>query len=406
MSIKPQHARRINETTLVIGVDIAKRCHVAVAESPDGQVSKPLSVPNTLEGFQKFEAWLGKISERFGTRQVVIGMEPTGHYWKPLSEWLLRRKYELRFVSPMVTKRAKEMLDGSHLKTDAKDALVIADLVRQGKSRPISSQEGIYQELRYLGDVRHRISVERTDLLNRLNRLLDLLFPELPGMFKHLDGVTIRTLLKVAPTPDEILKVGLERLTELLKRASHGKLGRQRAEAILAAAGRSVACRYGVETLRFELQLLLPRIEEVLAQRDQVDARMAAMLGKIDYAPKLLSIPGLGPVTVAVFLGEVGDLRNYRNAKQVLKMAGLNMFERRSGQHQGIRRMSKRGRPELRRILYLAAVRMTVKGMPLRGLYEKMSPGKPAQKVIVAGMRRLVKAVFAIVRDEGPFEQN
>lgn len=405
MPIKTQHGRRINETTLVVGIDIAKRSHVAVAEGPDGAFTKPLSFHNFLEGFLSFEAWLRKSAERFGTVAIVIGFEPTGHYWKPLAEWLIRRKYELRFVSSVLTKRAKEMLDGSPLKTDAKDARVIADLIRQGKSRPMSTQEGIYQELRYLGEVRHRLTVERTSLLNRLNRLLDLLFPELPSMFRHLDCVTLRTLLKTAPTPDAVLELGVEGLASLLTRASHGKLGRKRAEAIRAAAERSVACRFGSETLLFELRLLMPRIEEVLAQRAQVDTRMEAMVREIDYGAKLLSIPGVGPVTVAVFLGEVGDLRGYRNAKQVLKMAGLNMFERSSGQHQGKRRMSKRGRPELRRILYLAAVRMTVKGMPLRGMYDKMSPSKPTQKVAVAGMRRLVKAMFAMVRDDRAFEQ-
>jgi transposase len=297
------------------------------------------------------------------------------------------------------------MLDGSPLKTDAKDARVIADLMRQGKSRPISTQEGLYQELRYLAEVRHRLMIERTSLLNRLNRLLDLLFPELPGLFKALDGVTIRTLLKVAPTPTEVLELGVEGLTDLLVKASHGKLGRQRAEAIIAAAHTSVGCQYGADVLRFELQLLLPRVEEILAQRDQVDERMTTAIAGIDYASKLLSIPGIGPVTVAVFLGEVGDLRNYRNAKQVLKMAGLNLFERSSGTHKGMRRMTKRGRPELRRILYLAAIRMVVKGMPLKGLYQKMTPNKPTPKVIVAGMRRLVKAMFAMVRDDRPFVQ-
>lgn len=86
-------------------------------------------------------------------------------------------------------------------------------------------------------------------------------------------------------------------------------------------------------------------------------------------------------------------------------MAGLNLFERSSGTHKGMRRMAKRGRPELRRVLYLAAIRMVVKGMPLKGLNQKMAPNKSTPKVIVAGMRRLVKAMFAMVWDDRPFVQ-
>jgi len=132
---------------------------------------------------------------------------------------------------------------------------------------------------------------------------------------------------------------------------------------------------------------------------------MVTLLQNVDYAPRLLTIPGIGVVTLAIVLGELGNLRNYRNSKQILKMAGLNLFERSSGQRQGTRRITKRGRAELRHILYLAAIRMTAKGRPLHGLRQKLSPTKPAPKVAVAGMRRLLKAMFAIVRDNRPFMQ-
>ncbi|MNU00258.1 hypothetical protein D3C72_2433360 [compost metagenome] len=52
-----------------------------------------MSIPNTQDGFRSFEEWMLKIQEHLGTRAIVIGMEPTGHYWKPLAEWLNRRGY-------------------------------------------------------------------------------------------------------------------------------------------------------------------------------------------------------------------------------------------------------------------------------------------------------------------------
>jgi transposase len=406
MASKTLRAYRYNEATLVVGIDIAKNRHVAVAEGPGGVMTKPFAFDNSLQGFLQLIDWLSKATTRLGTASIVIGMEPTGHYWKPLGEWLQEKGYELRFVSPVLTKRAKEMLDGSPLKTDAKDAAVIADLVRQGKSRPLSERQDAYQELRYLAELRRRLVVERGALLNRLHRLLDLLFPELPKLFASLDSASVFALLCAAPTPQAVIALGLRALTELLQQVSRKKLGRERAEAILAAAQVTIGCRHGQRALQMELALLLPRINELGAQRRQVEQQMTVILRSIDYVPRLLSIPGIGVVTVAIVLGELGDLRLYRNARQVLKMAGLNLFEHSSGDHRGQKRITKRGRAQLRQVLYLAAIRMFAPGCPLHGLHQKQSETKPGPKIAVAGMRRLLKAMFAIVRDERSFEQH
>ena len=403
MLSKTRSRKRFNDAVLVVGIDIGKERHVAVADGPGGVVTKPLAVGNTLADFEKLVTWIRQVSSQLGTTEVIIGMEPTGHYWKPLGEWLQRHGFTLRLVSPVLTKRAKDMLDGSPLKSDSKDAAVIAELIRQGYSRPISSQQPVFQELRYLAEMRQRLVRERTALLNRLHRLLDLLFPELVNLFCRLDIPTVLTLLTVAPTPVQVLALGRTELIALLRRSSRGQLGEAKAEAILTAAHSSIACQHGVQALLIDLQMLLPRIEELVRIRKEVEGRMAKALEQVPYAEQLLSIPRLGRVTAAVILGELGDLRLYRNARQVLKMAGLNLYEISSGKHQGDQRITKRGRTQLRHMLYLAALRMFQEGCPLHGLHQKQSPLKPGPKVAVTGMRRLLKAIFAMVRDEQRF---
>src|ERR1035437_6078201 len=102
MAMKAHQNRRYNESTLVIGVDIAKRIHVAVAEGPGGTFSKPFNVANTEDGFKGLEAWIAQMVGRYGTSEVVIAFEPTGHYWKSLVEWLVGKGYALRLVSPVL----------------------------------------------------------------------------------------------------------------------------------------------------------------------------------------------------------------------------------------------------------------------------------------------------------------
>jgi transposase len=379
--------------------------HVAVADGPEGRISAPLAFANDYKGFVTLTMWITELQQRWKVRHVVIGLEPTGHYWKPLAEWLARRDYALQLVAPRHTYQAKELEDGSPLKSDAKDARVIADLVRQGRGRAWTLQDPVFVDLRHLVEVRKRPTKERTALLHRQTRLLDLMFPELLKLFTKKHGLGLQALLRVAPTPEAVLALGVEGVAEVLKTATRGHLGLARAKAVVEAAVFSVGCRHGRAAYEFDLQGLLPRLAELIKRQERIERELEARLAEVEYAELLLSIPGLGPVTVAVILGELGDLRRYRVARQVLKMAGLNLYEKSSGQHQGQLRIAKRGRSYLRQILFLAAIRMFKQGRPLAGLRQKHGPAKPGAKLVVAGMRRLLRAMFAMVHGGQVFNQ-
>jgi len=131
----------------------------------------------------------------------------------------------------------------------------------------------------------------------------------------------------------------------------------------------------------------------------QVEQAQSDALAEIPYADRLLTIPGLGPVTVATVLGETGDLRQYGSAEALIKLAGLNLYSLSSGTFQGRTRISKRGRPLLRRILFLAALRMSKQGQPLAVFHDRLSERLAGPQVGVAGCRKLLRLIYAIARD-------
>ena len=73
---------------------------------------------------------------------------------------------------------------------------------------------------------------------------------------------------------------------------------------------------------------------------------------KVPYVEKLLTIKGVGLITVAGFLTEAGDVRRFDSPKQIQKLAGLELKENSSDKHQGQSSISKRGRRNLRKILF------------------------------------------------------
>ncbi|OMD33844.1 IS110 family transposase, partial [Paenibacillus borealis] len=118
---------------LIIGIDIAKFTHVARATDYRGiERGTYLAFSNDLEGYEKLFQWMQALRVQFNKTDVIFGVEPTGHYWFNLALWLQEKQLELVLVNPFQVKRNKENRDNSPTKNDVKDALVIADMVKNG----------------------------------------------------------------------------------------------------------------------------------------------------------------------------------------------------------------------------------------------------------------------------------
>ena len=111
-------------------------------------------------------------------------------------------------------------------------------------------------------------------------------------------------------------------------------------------------------------------------------------------------------MTVATILGETGDLRQYRSAGALIKLAGLNLYSLSSGTFRGRTRITRRGRPLLRRIIYLAALRMSKQGRPLAEFHDRLLGRLAKPQIAVACSRKLLRMVFAIVRDGTGYQPN
>lgn len=124
----------IDESTLIVGVDVAKKRHVARCFDFRGQaLGKAFPFHNTREGFFRLLSAIERTQEVRQLTRVVVGMEPTGSYWFALHHWLHRQGIQTVLVNPMHVKRSKELDDNSPTKSDPKDAGVIARLVRDAR---------------------------------------------------------------------------------------------------------------------------------------------------------------------------------------------------------------------------------------------------------------------------------
>ena len=169
-----QRIQQIGESTLLVGADIAKHNHVARAQDFRGiELGKALTFGNSAEGLQRLVSWIESLMQKHDKRQVLFGIEPTGHYWMPLAQFLRKKKIRVVLVNPFHVKRSKELDDNSPTKNDVKDARVIAQLVKDGRYSEPQIPEGVYAELRVGMNMRDRLSQDLLSIQGRVHNWLD-----------------------------------------------------------------------------------------------------------------------------------------------------------------------------------------------------------------------------------------
>ena len=391
----------VSEGTLIATVDIGLNSNVGFCTTLDGRSSKTFKFDNTREGFEEFWGMVLANKNQLGCDEVLVGYESTGPYAEPLVHYLSNKPAKIVQVNPMHTKKMKEVQDNSPLKTDDKDPRVIADIIRLGRVLTIIVPKGDAANLRRLTNARERHVRERTALLNQLQQLVFLIFPEFKTVLKDMKGKTAQYLLKRYTTPERIGVLCKRTLAKEMWKRSRGRFGILDAKALIGRARETVGIKEGLAGIAMDIRHILMQLESEEHFIAEIEAETAATLARIPYSARLLSIKGLGIVSVAGLIGEVGDFSKFSTQSEIMKLAGLDLYEISSGNRRGQRRISKRGRSLLRKILYYAAIQTIRKNGILHEYYNRLTDrGMGRMKALIAVSRKLLGIIYALVRDD------
>jgi len=403
--LRAKRVRTIKEGTLIATIDIGMACNTGYCATTDGRDIKSFKFNNTREGFDTFWDMIVINKNRFVCGEVIVGYESTGPYAEPLVHYLRSKPVKIVQVNPMHTKRMKEVNDNSPLKTDDKDPWVIADIIRLGHALTVVVPEGDAAYLRRLNNARERHIRERTALLNQLQQLVFLIFPEFKTVIKDIKIKTARYILRSYTTPQSMGVLNKETLGEEMRKKSMGKFGIKDAEALIGLAQGTVGIKEGITGLDLDVKHILIQLETVESFITEIESKMEGTLSEISCSIKLLSIKGLGVVSVAGIIGEVGDFMKFGTQSEIMKLAGLDLYEISSGKRKGERRISKRGRSLLRKILYYAAIQTIRKNGIMCEYYVNLtSRGMKRIMALVAIARKLLRIIYAIVRDDSEYK--
>jgi len=388
---------------LYLGIDIAKNNHVAtLIDSESKSLFRGFSFTNTTEGG---ESLISKLSGYISTTtEVEIGMEATGHYWLPLYSFLIEKGFIIHVINPIQTDGWRKGIEIRKRKTDQIDSFLIADLIRYGDFASTNLADEDMISLRNLTRFRHYLVSSIGDLKRKTIAVLDQVFPEYQSLFSDVFGKASKEILLSFQTADDFTNITAHQLESVLENVKQKTFAKNKITQISEVAATSFGLKYCQDSFSLQIRLLIEQIKFIDAQVSDVEAEIATILEKINSP--ITTVPGIGIITGAAILSEIGDINRFSNPSKLVAFSGIDATVSQSGENSGSGlKMSKRGSPYLRKALFQAALVASNCDPVFRAYYQKKrSEGKHHLIATGAVARKLCYTIHAILKNNTPYK--
>lgn len=385
-----------------IGIDVAKSKHDCFIMDSDGIVyTDNLRITNDRDGFNKLLETILNALDGEPVKNAKVGLEHTGHYSINIKRFLASHGFVVTSFNPLETNAFRKAYTLRKTKTDKGDAKIIATMLFSHESIPTQTPSYHIQELKSLTRHRFRLIGYRKKFKVSFARIIDVVFPELPDFLWSVNQKSCQQLLLQLPTPDAIAQCHLTRLTNLLRKESHGKYGREKAVALRKLAASSIGL--SDEALAFELQQTIRMIQNVQTEIDALDKKIKAIVQELNTP--LLTIPGISYTLAAIILAEIGDIRNFSSPSKLQAFAGLDPSTYQSGKYTAsYAAMVKRGSTYLRWAMFQAARLVAMRDKTFADyLAKKRSEGKHFNVALSHVSKKLLRTIFYMLKHNEAF---
>ena len=388
----------------VVGIDIGmESCMMCCLTMEKRQVIKPSQFGNDAAGFEWLFAHLEQLKR--SPQQILVGLEATSRYGENLYHALFKRGYRVCLLHPGQI-HAFAQQRGLRAKTDRLDATTIARALLSGEARfgyVPDEQIATYRELVRL---QQQLSDDVVRYKNELHALLVVLFPEFHQVFVDPTRRTALAVLKAYPSAQAMAQADPAALSQFLHQQCPGHYGRQTALTLIEVAKGSVSSGRARAARASSLRILCDQLEHTQSNLKQLQEEIERLLLDDPKAKGLLTVAEFGVMTVAVLRAELGELDRFARMDQVVAYAGMDLQVKQSGKWKGQTKLSKRGSGQLRRILYLAALRsIRLPDSPFGSYYHRLvERGMKKGMAVVAVMRKLLIVAAHLIQTQESYD--
>jgi transposase len=407
----------------VVGLDVSKGESEVQGFLEKGKpYGKSFSIKHDIEGLEKLLVFLKKMKELTGHQPPVV-LESTGHYHKPVVQYLDERFYLLIIVNPLISHKAKAS-SLRKVKTDAVDAYRLCELYYKEDLEPYKKRGIRLLNLRNLTRQHSNITEMYVQTKLQFQAVLDQVFPEYRGVFGDLYSVVSLTILQENPTSEEILVASKDelgmRLKELYKNGSKKWID-DKVQLLKEAATRNPFQKNLYQSHLLSMDMYINMLLQYKEHLSMLEAEIDTLAKDIEEYKIIQSIPGIGEKIAATIISEIGEIERFDNPKQLVAFAGIDPEVFESGKFKAtLVRITKRGSSRLRHALYMAVrsgirdsrkKKTTDEILPrnkrLREYYDKKrSEGKLFKVAVIACANKLLQWIFALLKNKTTFQDN
>ncbi|MDM8533372.1 IS110 family transposase [Clostridiaceae bacterium HSG29] len=381
---------------LFIGIDVASDKHDAVITSLYGEIiTEPFTITNDLEGFKKLRKEI--LSHTESRHEVHIGIEETGIYSKNICEFLALCDFNVYMINPVLTSNSRKSQSVRLTKTDPIDALAICRYVEFNLKRLNSYTPSLYtfNEIKSLSRARLDIQSRLIKAKTEWARLLDITFPEFKKSYNHQSKWVYKLFYNYSTTA-KIAKMHTNTLVSILAIKSDRFIAANHIKKIAKNTIGQVS-----RSNTFLINNTISDINHYAKQMNELEKEIETLV--TEHFSNILTIPGVGPITAGLIIGEIGDINRFNSPSALVAYTGLDPIVYESGKFKAKRvTISKRGSKYLRTAIFtstkFACINPNVKDNKFRQKYlKKRSQGKHHNSAICHVTKNMTNLIFSLL---------
>jgi len=385
-----------------VGIDVSKDdFKAAVKDSKNETLMPGNTYKKDKPGMDSFMNDVDKLKEEHGDH-VIYGMESTGIYHLPLYQYLLDAGEDVKVFNGLELEGFKQS-QIRKTETDEIAAERIAEaLILEREPSHDPSEDPSLIRIRELERLRFRMVKKTSKCKTQANRVMDIICQGYTDVFGDILCKSSIAIIKHTIRKTRLFETDVETMTEVLQEYLSKSKAKKKAKKLDRIFQNTVVPEYMQESCILEIHMLIQQFQMIKKQIDRIERKLEKLVEKQD--PYMLSVPGIGPITAGVILGELRDPSRFSSGKEVTAFAGLDPSVKESGKMRKEGKISKRGPPNLRAALYKATLPAITHNPVCKEFYDRLKEkGKHHDVARIAVARKLLLIAYSVEKNEHEF---
>lgn len=384
-----------------LGIDVSKGyADYVILDARKKTVEPNFQLDDTFDGHCKLYAILSRFLQEHPDGMISAAVESTGGYennWlHSLTKFQATLNVRSARLNPLgVNANSKASLN--RLVTDKISARNVAEYMIAHPEKISYQQEDYFGSMRKLWGFSNMLTKQKTQLLNQLAFLLYSANPEAMAYCKEKAPSWILEVLKRYPTAQKLSEALPESLATIPFVSSH------RAQELIDNAKRSVASTSDTVTE----ELIVDTVEQIAHLKKIIQLQETKMnaLCTLPEVALLKTFKGIGIASAIGLLIEIQAIERFASVKKLAAFFGLHPVFKTSGDSAGGFHMSKQGRKEPRRILFMVAMASISHNPHIRGIYEEHTQkGMKGMAALGLCMHKILRIIYGMLKNNRPYD--